>query len=163
MTHKTETKAVEALLNNGVKFEIDARGLAGIFRKKHTFLLKQAYLGTLLLLSKYYLKVGFDEQKLTDDPLGASRLEITKSAKTLAKIAAIGMLNSKWKIRLFARPLAKWLLWRLTPQKLYELSMTIVVLNNTGDFMNSIRLMSALRVTAPKETETNLSPVDQGG
>ena len=161
MEHKTEKRAVEILLNEGVKFEIDARGLVRIFKKKHKFHLRQAYLGTLLLLSKYYLKVGFDEQKITDDPLGASRLEITKSAKTLAMISAIGMLNSKWKVRLFARPLAKWLLWRLTPQKLYELSMTIVVLNNTGDFMNSIRLMSALRITAPKET--NLSPADQGG
>jgi len=157
----TEQKAVNVLLSHGVKFEIDARGLVRIFKKKHKFMLRQAYLGTLLILSKYYLKVGFDEKKLVDDPLGVSRLEITKSAKTLAMIAAIGILNNKTKIRLFARPFAKWLLWRLTPNKLYELSMTIVVLNNTGDFINSIRLMSALRVTAPKEE--NLSPVDQGG
>jgi len=161
MELKKESRAVETLLSDGVKFEIKTKGLARIFKRHHTFILQQAYLGTLLLLSKYYLKVGFDEKKLTDDPLGQSRLEITKSAKTLAMIAAIGMLNSKWKIRLFARPLAKWLLWRLTPQSLYELSMTIVVLNNTGDFMNSIRLMSALRTTAPKEE--NLSLVNQGG
>jgi len=157
----TEQKAVNTLLSQGVKFEIDAKGLVRIFKKKHSFMLRQAYLGTLLMLSKYYLKVGFDEKKLVDDPLGVSRLEITKSAKTLAMIAAIGILNNKTKIRLFARPFAKWLLWRLTPNKLYELSMTIVVLNNTGDFINSIRLMSALRVTAPKEE--NLSPADQGG
>lgn len=161
MELKKESRAVEALLSEGVKFEIKTKGLVRIFKKTHTFHLRQSYLGTLLMLSKYYLKVGFDEKKLTDDPLGESRHEITKSAKTLAMIAAIGMLNNKWKIRFFARPLAKWLLWRLTPQKLYELSMTIVVLNNTGDFMNSIRLMSALRITAPKEE--NLSPVDQGG
>lgn len=157
----TEQKAVNTLLSQGVKFEIDARGLVRIFKKKHSFMLRQAYLGTLLMLSKYYLKVGFDEKKLVDDPLGVSRLEITRTAKTLAMIAAIGILNNKTKIRLFARPFAKWLLWRLTPNKLYELSMTIVVLNNTGDFINSIRLMSALRVTAPKEE--NLSPADQGG
>lgn len=157
----TEQKAVNTLLSQGVKFEIDARGLVRIFKKKHSFMLRQAYLGTLLMLSKYYLKVGFDEKKLVDDPLGVSRLEITRTAKTLAMIAAIGILNNKTKIKLFARPFAKWLLWRLTPNKLYELSMTIVVLNNTGDFINSIRLMSALRVTAPKEE--NLSPADQGG
>lgn len=158
---ETEQKAVNTILTEGIQFEVKSKGLIRIFKKKHTFLLKQAYLGTLLILSKYYLKVGFDETKLTDDPLGASRLEINKSAQVLSMIAAIGILNSKWKIRLFAKPLAKWLLWRLTPSKLYELSMTIVVLNNTGDFINSIRLMSALRVTAPKEE--NLSPVDQGG
>ncbi|MFA6973994.1 MAG: hypothetical protein WC238_04645 [Parcubacteria group bacterium] len=156
----TEQKAVNTLLSQGVKFEIDAKGLGRLFKKKHSFHLRQAYLGTLLILSKYYLKVGFDEKKLVDDPLGVSRLEITKSAKILAMIAAIGILNNKTKIRLFAKPFAKWLLWRLTPNKLYELSMTIVVLNNTGDFINSIRLMSALRVTAPKVE--NLSPVDQG-
>jgi len=157
----TEQKAVNTLLSQGVKFEIDARGLVRIFKKKHSFMLRQAYLGTLLMLSKYYLKVGFDEKKLVDDPLGVSRMEITRTAKTLAMIAAIGILNNKTKIKLFARPFARWLLWRLTPNKLYELSMTIVVLNNTGDFINSIRLMSALRVTAPKEE--NLSPADQGG
>lgn len=157
----TESKAVDTLLSKGVTFEIDSRGLRKYIRKKHTYKLHQAYLGTLLILSKYYLKVGFDENKLTENPMVTAREIMAVDTKVMARIAAIGILNSKWKIRLFSRHLANFLLWRLTPKRLSELCLTIVMLNNTGDFINSIRLMSALRMTQPKQE--NLSLDNQGG
>lgn len=158
----TEQKAVDTLLSNGMDFELDNWGLFKYIRKKRKYKLHQAYLGTLLILSKYYLKVGFDESKLADpaQTMVTAREVMAGSTKVMAKIAAIGILNSKWKIRLFSRYLANRLMWRLTPQTLSKLCLTIVMLNNTGDFINSIRLMSALRMTQSKE---NLSLDNQGG
>lgn len=154
----TETRAIETLLDKGVTFKLPTRGLLRFFKPNHEFHLRQAYLGTLLLLSKYYLKTGLDEAKLAENPLTEARQVVARSAGHMARIAAIGILNSKWKIRLFGRFFAKWLLWRLTPKTLYELSMTVVMLNNTGDFLNTIRLTAGLTLTQPTR-----SPQDNGG
>lgn len=156
---KTEARAIDTLLDKGVTFQIPTRGLLRYIKPNHTFKLQQAYLGTLFLLSRYYLQTGLSEERLAESPLTESREIVGRSAKNMAKIAAIGILNSKWRIRLFGGLFANFLLWRITPKTLYELSMTIVMLNNTGDFLNSIRLLSGMQMTKPKER----SPADNGG
>lgn len=151
----TESRAMDAILEKGIEFKIPARGLIKYIRPEHTFKLRQAYLGTLLELTRYYLKTGLDEKALADNPLLEARQVAHRSIKPMARIAAIGMLNGKWKIRLFSRIFANYLMWRLTPKTLYELSMTIVMLNNTGDFLNSIRLTAGMQIS-------QRSPADNG-
>lgn len=156
----TENRAINTLLDKGVTFTIPTRGLMRYIKPNHVFKLRQAYLGTLLMLSEYYLKTGLDEARLSENPMVESRQVVNRSVRPMARIAAIGILNSKWKIRLFGSLLAGFLLWRLTPRTLYELGMTIVMLNNTGDFLNTIRLMEGMQITQPKQKR---SPADNGG
>lgn len=155
----TETRVINTLLEKGVNFTIPTRGLLRYIKPNHVFKLRQSYLGTLLMLSEYYLKTGLDEAKLAENPLVEARRIVNRSAKPMAHIAAIGILNSKWRTRLYGGLLANFLLWRLTPKTLYELAMTIVMLNNTGDFLNTIRLTEGMQMTAPKAAK----PIDNGG
>lgn len=141
MSKETEVKAVDTLLNTGLKFK------AGWF----TFLIKQSYLGTLLHISNIYLQMAIDEEKLKNLAYQGSFTLVPENAERVARIVAVSVLNSKWKIKLFARPLTKYLLWKLTPGKLFKVMGMVLILNNTASFTNSIRLIHTFRMMKPKE------------
>jgi len=146
----TEIKAIDTLLQNGIIVDIG----------KRKFTISQSYLGTIFTISHIAITMGIDEEKIKDNPIGESRDIAVSHAKKMARIVAIAILNNKWKIRLFESVLANFLFWKLTPGELRNISETVMTLNNMGDFMNSIRLISGRRMTEPKK---NLSPGDSGG
>jgi hypothetical protein len=155
-----EAKAVDTLLHRGVRIDIPKRSLLRYVGKKdRSFTIRQSYLGTLFEISRVALRLDYDEKRIADDAFSESKRLVKKHAKGMTLICAIAILNSWWGIRLLAWPLSYYLLWRLTPQRLAQLSLTVMQLNNISDFINSIRLMSGARVTAPKD----LSPDDNGG
>lgn len=141
MSKEIELRAVDTLLHNGMKFK------AGWF----TFLIKQSYLGTLLHISNIYLKMAIDEEKLSNTAYQGSFMLVPENAERVARVIAISVLNSKWKIKFFTRPLAKYLLWKLTPEKLFKVMGMVLILNNTASFTNSIRLIHTFRMMKPKE------------
>lgn len=160
MASKAEEKAIDAMLDRGVKISIPERSLFAYFGKKErSFTIRQSYLGTLLEISRVALKLDYDEKAISEAAFTESKQLAKRHSKNMALIAAIAILNSRWGIRLWKRPLANYLFWRLTPQKLVQLSIVVMQMNNISDFINSIRLMSGVRLTAPK----NLSPEDNGG
>lgn len=141
MSKEKEVRAVDTMLQNGMKFK------AGWF----TFHINQSYLGTLLHISNIYLQMAIDEEKLKNLAYQGSFTLVPENAERVAKVIAISVLNSKMKIRLFARPLAKYLLWKLTPEKLFKVMGMVLILNNTASFTNSIRLIHTFRMMKPKE------------
>lgn len=150
-----EREAANVLLEKGVEVSIERK----TSKKPRKFIIRQPYLGTLYNLSSLYLEAGFDETQFREDPVWNSRLLANKNAFLMCKIVAVAILNNKLKIKLFTGLLARYLFWRLKPDTLLNIVLVIATLNNTVDFMNSIRLIGAVRATAPK----NLSPGEQGG
>lgn len=149
---QAEINEAAILIDKGVKFSVPKRSILKFFskQKERTFYIKQPYLGTLDLVSELFLSINLDEQKLQDNPLTASKEIVKTSAQKCAKVVAISVLNSKIMIKLFSGLLASYFLWRIKPSTLIKLAYIINQMNNYGDFINSIRLMSAIRTTAPQ-------------
>lgn len=155
---EVEKSAVETMLDNGVRFGVETRGLLRWLGKKEIkFHLKQPYLGTLLQISKMYLEMEIDEQKFGDNAYQDSYMLVPENARRMSMIVALSMINDKIRIKWFAKPLSNWLLWRLNPSKLFQLMVVVLTLSNTASFTNSIRLTKALRMMKPKEEMENLS------
>lgn len=160
---KTEEQVVDALLNKGVEFKVEKKGLISLFSKtKRTrnFIIQQPYLGTLYALTGLYFKAQFKEDEFKEDPLGASRTLARRSAKIMCEVVAVAVLNNEIKIKLFSKILARYFFWRLKPDTLLQIILIIASLNNTLDFTNSIRLIQVLKTTTPRN---QVSPDDNGG
>lgn len=157
---EAEKEEQRILLDRGVKFTVARKSIFSkmLLKKERTFIIKQPFLGTLDYLSAEYLKLEYNEEKLQENPLVEVKLAARRSAKICARIAAIAILNDSFRIRFYTRFLAKYLLWRLTPERLDNLSKLILQMSNYQDFISSIRLMSANRTTAPNLMEKNQGP-----
>lgn len=154
--HKAEQHEADVLINKGIRFTVPKRSLLRHFskQKQRTFTIEQPYLGTLDVLSRVFLSIEFEESMLAENALAEAKRITAESARKCALAVAIAVLNSKWKIRLFAPLMANYFLWRIQPSKLIRLAIYINQINNLGDFISSIRLMSATRTTAPRRIET---------
>ncbi|GAB3973843.1 hypothetical protein GCM10028806_28560 [Spirosoma terrae] len=146
-----EKQQIDTLLERGMDFTVDKKSLLRFFGKKQrVFKVYQPYLGTLDYLSQEYINMAFSEERLKADPVGESKRLIEHNAKRCGRVIAIAVLNSQWKIKLFAGLLANYFSWHLTPGKLFDLVMLINTLTNMGAFTNSIRFLSVdKRTTNP--------------
>jgi len=160
MISDIEQKAIDAMLHRGVKISIPERSFLKYFgKKKRTFTIHQSYLCTLFHISTIAIQLKYSEKQLSESPFEESKQLVAKYAKSMPRIIAIAILGSDFKIRLFSGYLSGYLFRNLTPEKLAQLSLIVMQMNNVSDFINSIRLMSGARISAPK----SLSPADNGG
>lgn len=175
-----ERSELNALINRGVSFEVQdfkiqyKKYLWGLFKKKtlspitRKFVIKEPTLGTLDRLSSEWIEMAIDEEAIkTEDGMIQARIMAKKHALRCAKVIAIAVLGSDYLIpkigkggsiryeedavqleeltRLFAR--------QIRPSELYRIYILISAMCNLGDFLNSIRLMSADRTTKPIRIE----------
>lgn len=151
----TEKHAAEILLNRGVTWPVPAPWFLRILgKKKMKITVRALKLGTLLELSYLYAAMGIKEDDLKKDPHGLIRSHL----KSVCLAVAISILNSRIRIKLFAKPLARFILKRFTANMLLEVMIFIATYSGITSFLSTIRLIGDLSVTAPK----NLSPEDQG-
>ena len=156
---RIEQIAAERILESGVRVTIPASLFLRLFGKKTVKLvIRQPFLGTLAYVSKLSLEAGFNFEEIDKGDLDAAHKLVSQHARTICRIIAVTVLGTRTRIRLFSGILSRWLLWKLKPRKLTEITMTIILLCGVQDFTSSIRLLRSLRITAPK----NLSPSDQG-
>ncbi|OUN69473.1 hypothetical protein [Barnesiella sp. An55] len=179
-----EQSELRQMINSGVTFDVDVTyrkrkpGLLGFFRKRETvkekkvFRIAEPTLSTLDRLSALWLEMTIDETKLNDaDYLSAAKKLAAKEAKKLAEMVAVAVLGEDYydvtdKGGYFMRKPNEKRLSRLaslfehtvTPSQLLTLAILITNVSNLGDFINSIRLMSATRTSDPM---TNL--IEQQG
>ena len=146
---EVERKALNTLLEKGIYFEVPGR----LFfrRKKWRFTVRQLLLGTIDYLTDLYLQIDINEERVKDDPQREAMRLSGQYAKLMARVVAIALLNSYLGIKLFSGILSRYLLWKINPQKLFELTIAIKTLSNPGDFIASIRSLSLVRTTAPRE------------
>lgn len=142
---KIENMEAGALLDRGVEFKV----------KKRKFIIKKPYLGTLDIISKLNLDMAFEEDVLQSDNITHEANKIAnKSAMSYALLIAVVVLNSKWKIKLFAKLLANWFYWNIKPYELKGLAQIILEDNSLVDFILSIRLIAGMkRTTKPNLIE----------
>ena len=164
----TEFKRQGGLLGLMGRLGLGKRRAPVKVRKK--FEIKQPTLGTLDRMAAEWIEVVIDEAVLTGkDGMQTARRLVAKHALRCAKIIAFAVLDADYLIpkhagngvaryeedtrqldeltALFART--------ITPSQLYQLCTLITAVSNLGDFMNSIRLMSADRSTMPNRIEGN--------
>ena len=179
-----EQSELRQMINSGVTFDVDVTyrkrkpGLLGFLRKRETIKEKKVFriaeptLSTLDRLSALWLEMTIDETKLNDtDYLSAAKKLAAKEAKKLAEMVAVAVLGEDYsdvtsKGEYFMRKPNEKRLARLaslfehtvTPSQLLTLALLITNVSNLGDFINSIRLMSATRTSDPM---TNL--IEQQG
>lgn len=170
-----EQNELRQMINSGVTFDVDITykkrkpGLLGFIRKrekvteKKVFRVAEPTLSTLDRLSALWLEMTIDETKLKDaDYLCAAKKLAAKEAKKLAKVVAVAVLGEEYydvteSGGYFTRKPNEHRLNRLaslfehtvTPSQLLTLAILITNVSNLGDFINSIRLMSATRTSDP--------------
>lgn len=159
MANETERRAAETILERGVRVKLPApRFLRLLGKKEISVTIRQPGMGTLLNVSELSLKSGFSFEGIDSGNLDAAHQLIAGHTKTLMRIVAVILLRSKWRIRLFSGMLSRWLLWKLTPNRLLEMVLMIVTFSGVQDFTNTIRLIRSMSVTMPR----NLSPTSEG-
>jgi len=179
-----EKAELNALINKGIAFEVDDTEFEvetrffGLFKRrvavtvKRKFKIEQPTLGTLDRIAAEWIEIAIDEAAMkTADGMQRARTLVAQHSIRAAKVVAIAVLGADYLIpkyvsasngiarydedkrrlneltALFART--------LTPSQLYHLCMLITAVCNLGDFLNSIRLMSADRSTMPSRIEEN--------
>lgn len=170
-----EQSELRQMINEGVTFDVEITykrrkpGILGYFRKrekiteKKVFRVAEPTLSTLDRLSALWLEMTIDETKLGDDDyLCTAKKLAAKEAKKLAEVVAVAVLGEDYydvtdKGGYFIRKPNEKRLARLTslfthtitPSQLLTLAILITNVSNLGDFINSIRLMSATRTSDP--------------
>ena len=177
-----ERAELNALISKGVSFEVDdvevgyRRSFFGLIKKpvlspvKRVFTIKEPTLGTLDRLSSEWVEMAINEEEIkAESGLRQARILVQEQSVRCAKVIAIAVLGSDYLIpavsgngcvrytedvarleeltALFART--------IKPSELYQIYSLISAMCNFGDFLNSIRLMSADRTTTPTRIEEN--------
>lgn len=148
----TEEKAASILLDRGVGWKVAAPWPLSIFKRQVMFVIKPLRLGTLLELSRLYAGMDIDTQQPDKDPHA-----LISNIPVACRIAAVCMLNSPLKIRMFSGIVARFVRKRLTADQLLEMMLFIVTYSGTASFTSIIRLIGEMKMTTP-----NLSHENQG-
>jgi hypothetical protein len=170
-----EQNELRQMISSGVTFDVEITckrrkpGLLGFLRKRETIKKKKVFrvaeptLSTLDRLSALWLEMTIDETKLNDtDYLCAAKKLAAQEAKKLAEVVAVAVLGEDYydvteKGGYYTRKpnekrlkrLASLFEHTITPSQLLTLAILITNVSNLGDFINSIRLMSATRTSDP--------------
>lgn len=172
---EAEQNELRLMIQEGVTFDVEIThcqrkpGLFGVFRKKErvtekkVFKIKEPTLSTLDRLSTLWLQMEIDETKLKEaDYLNAAKKLANKEAHRLAEVVAIAVLGEDYYIttekngvykrtedREALNNLTSLFMHSVKPSDLFTLAVLITNVSNLGDFINSIRLMSATRTSDP--------------
>lgn len=117
--------------------------------REETFTLYEPTLATLDRLSRVWLSLSFDEEALQEGGetmwAEAKRLP-SENARSLARVVAIAVLGEAYTAP-EAERLEALFFQALKPSQLLSIAHQMTSLCNLGDFIASIRLMSATRTT----------------
>ena len=157
---------------------IPRRGLWGLLLppRRRTVKTRQKYhiseptLGTLDRLSAEWIELAIDEERLKGaEAMIEARTMAAHHARRLARIVALAVLGSDYlkptpgpggavryeEDRRRLEELTDLFFHAVKPSELFQLTMTINAMCNLGDFIHSIRLMSAARTTVPTRIEAD--------
>ncbi len=170
-----EQSELRHIINQGLTFDVEVSytrrrpGFFGFLRKREKITEKRIYkiqeptLATLDRLSALWVQMEIDETKLGDaDYLSTARALAQKEARRLAEVVAVAVLGEDYydttehRGAFSYKPnddrlqrLASTFFHTVKPSELFNLAVLITNVSNLGDFISSIRLMSATRTSDP--------------
>ena len=166
-----EQANIDSLINKGMDFDVETRGIERLWRgKKRTFTITEPYTGTLDLLADEFIKMEIDDEALSANPISESNRIINRSARRMARVVAITVLNGRCWVEVspykgyvnkaLINRYTSYFLRRVKPSKLMQLTAIIRQIMNAGAFINSIRWMSGAmpRTTNPKANLVEQKP-----
>ena len=155
MEMATEKKAANILLKRGVNVPVTAPLFLRLFGKKTINLVVSAPTTYILIsIAEKYLSMRIENTK--DLTLPESFILLKNHAKTMSEIVSVCILNNEkklWRHKFLASFIRK----RLTAEELSYLFHLIIIYGGVEDFINTIRLMEAVRITKLM----NLSPEEK--
>lgn len=172
---EAEQSELRLMIQEGITFDVDVTytrrkpGLFGWFSKrekvteKKVFKIEEPTLATLDRLSAIWLKMQIDEAKLQDgDYLTQAKQLAASEARNLAEVVAVAVLGEdrytltekggyykRTENTKELKRLTSFFFHTVKPSELFTLAVLITNVSNLGDFINSIRLMSAARTSDP--------------
>lgn len=147
MDENVEKRAANILLERGVKVPVTAPLFLRLFGKKTISLIISApTIATLTRIAEHYLALNIkNTQELT---LPESFELLKKHSKTLSIIIATIVLNKRYKYWMI-KPVAHFLRGAIPMAQLTYLFQLIILYGGIEDFINTIRLTEATRITMP--------------
>ena len=172
---EAEQNELRLMIREGATFDVDITtyrrkpGFFGFLRKREkvtenrVFKIEEPTLMTLDRLSALWLQMEIDEAKLQDsDYLNQAKKMANKEARRLAEVVATAVLGEDYYIaeekggiyryredRKALENLTALFQHTIKPSDLFTLAVLVTNISNLGDFINSIRLMSATRTSDP--------------
>lgn len=176
-----EKQELNLLIDRGMSFQVERtvykrpKGIFSGFMKAAPekevlqFTIQEPTLSTLDRLSVEQIDIVIDEAALKSDVAISEAKKIThEHARRMARIIAIATMGQDYikAVQTGARvkyerdnqkldELTDLFLQYIKPSQLIQLTLMVNTMSNLGDFINSIRLMSAVRTTMPTLIEEN--------
>jgi hypothetical protein len=161
-----QAKVKKAILQEPHKFKIRTRGFINLIGiKRVPFRIYPLYYGTMIKISGAMQKLQTSSKEALKETMFKTSYEmIGQNAYLVSLMIAYAILNSRIKIKLFARPLAQWLKWHFTSEDGAKLMVMVLEKTNIEDFLDTIISLKGLNVLAPKKemsqniTEETIAP-----
>ena len=166
---ENERNELNMLIQRGTVFEVEIvefvrkKGFLSLMRSKtkkvtkERFTIQEPTLAVLDRISSEQIELAIDENMLSSqDGIQAARKMVKAQTKRMARIIAIAVLGQDYIISRDEKKLnilTDIFYNNIKPSRLFGLVTMISTMSNLGDFMNSIRLMSAARTTIPTRIE----------
>ncbi|RYF26596.1 MAG: hypothetical protein EOO42_01140 [Flavobacteriales bacterium] len=155
MNGQIEKSAADTLLERGIPVKVNAPFFLRWFGKKvlHPLIRKPKF-GTQLRVSSYYASTGIVADELKEISIDQANILFATHGKTLSKIIASSLINSRIRGYLFTKLLASYLRWATEPIEIFDLVIFLIINGGTKDFISTIRLAQNLTITAPMMSQT---------
>ena len=145
-----EIDVSDALLDTGLLITIPAPRLLRLFKiKKIPVRFYRPVYAQLLRISKLYVKMNIDLQKMETAEALVLLTEVARNGHSASRLIALGLIRSETLSFLFHRLVARYLRRRMDAKTMAELAKLVVALSGAEHFTTIIRSIAHLRVTAP--------------
>lgn len=157
-----EKHELDILISRGVDFDVKAKvrekrtgilgriGFRKLVEKTVKFNIQEPTLAVLDKIAVEQLNFAFDEKDIKENGVQVAKKLVSLHGKKMARIVAIAVAGQQnLKNTKLINELTNLLFENVKPSQLMQLAMLINTMSNLGDFMSSIRLMSAARTTMP--------------
>lgn len=134
---QAEKEEAKILINEGLVFN------AG----KREFHIKPITADVMFRANKYAVEL---KMNIVESDNASLFKEVDKNIIPLFRFIAICVLHDAWKIKLFTKPFARYLMTKLKSQDALKLSMAILQMYDLGNFITSIRIIGQTTITSPK-------------
>ena len=145
-----EIDVAESLLDTGLLVTIPAPWIMRLFRiKKIPIRFYRPVYAQLLRISKLYVQMNIDLEKLESGEAIAAITEVAKNGVRASRVIAMGLIRSATLSFFFHRFIARYLRNRMDAKTMAELTKLLVALSGAAHFTNIIRSIAHLNVTIP--------------